>query len=52
MDNRSISARLEEKGFTVTDRVGRSLGVRMIVDSNGNDVGFLSPLDCILELKI
>lgn len=49
-DNRPITVRLKEKGFTVTNREGKSLGVRMITDKFGNDVGFLTPLECIEKL--
>jgi hypothetical protein len=49
-DNRPITVRLKERGFTVTDRIGKSLGVRMIIDSKGNDVGFLTPLECVKRL--
>lgn len=50
MDNRPIDERLKEKGYTVTNRAGKSLGVRMIIDSEGNDVGFLTPSECVSKL--
>lgn len=50
MDNRPIDERLKERCYTVTDRIGKSLGVRMIIDKNGNDLGFLTPLECVKKL--
>jgi len=50
-DNRAITVRLKEKGFTVTNRTGKSLGLRMIVDKNSQDIGFLSPLESLELLK-
>jgi hypothetical protein len=50
MDNKPIDERLKERGYTVTNRTGKSLGVRMIIDKNGNDVGFLTPLECVKQL--
>ena len=49
-DNRPIDERLKEKRYTVTNRIGKSLGVRMIIDGNGEDVGFLTPLECVSKL--
>ena len=51
IDNRPITVRLKERGFTVTNRTGKSLGVKMIVDNNGNDVGFLTPLESLNLIK-
>jgi hypothetical protein len=51
-DNRPIDERLSDRGYTVTDRTGKSLGVRMIIDSNGEDVGFLTPLECVSKLLV
>lgn len=44
----SVTARLREKGYIVTDRKfgGWNNGQRMIVDKNGNDVGYLTPKQC------
>ncbi len=51
MDNRPITVRLKENGFTVTNRSGKSLGIKMIIDKNRNDVGFLTPLESLNLLK-
>jgi len=48
MDNRSIIERLKQKGFIVTDEVNpKSYWVRKIVDINGNNYGFLEPLEAL-----
>lgn len=50
MNNKSVKERLKEKGYKVTDIKGKSLGLKMIKDKDGNNVGFLSPLQCIERL--
>ena len=50
MDKRTIKERLLERGFAVTNKAGKSLGVKMIVDRDGAEVGFLSPLECVSKL--
>lgn len=50
MDNRPIKERLKEKGYIVTNKAGKSLGIRMIIDNDGNEIGFLTPLECVEKL--
>jgi len=51
MDNRPIKERLKDRGFIVTDIKGLSLGLRKIIDINGNDYGFLTPLESLKLIK-
>jgi len=48
--NKSIEARLQEQGYTLTDRSLGNGNRRMILDLNGNDIGYLSPLECVDRL--
>ena len=50
MDNRPIRKRLLEKGYLVTEKEGKSLGIKMITDLKGNEIGFLTPLECVEKL--
>ncbi len=46
------SKNLKLKGFIVTDRVSKLMNSnRMIIDKNGNDVGYMSPSECFKFIK-
>lgn len=48
-----LDKRMELNGYIVTDKKwgGWDNGNRMITDSEGNEVGFMTPMECIAMLK-
>lgn len=52
LENMPLRERLKLKGFIVTDRVSKLMNSnRMIIDKNGNDVGYMSPSECFKFIK-
>ena len=52
LENMPLRERMKLKGFTVTDRVSKLMNSnRMIIDSEGNDVAFMSPTECFKFIK-
>lgn len=51
LENIPLNKRMLINGFRVTDRVNPLNTDRMIIDKEGNDIGFMSPSECFVFIK-
>jgi len=49
--NMPLIERMKLKGFIVTDKVNPLNTDRMIIDKEGNEIGFMSPSECFKFIK-